>query len=371
VTDHALPPAKVLLVDDLAENLVALRALLRDEGVELLEARSGREALELLLAHEVALALVDVQMPELDGFELAELMRGSNRTRHVPIIFVTAGSSEPRGVFRGYDAGAVDFLFKPVDPRVLRHKVATFCELYRQRQLLARQARELEETLRLNETFVAAVSHDLRNPLNAILVAAEMLAGEAPADLRPLAERVCASGRRMAGLLDDLNDLARARLAKGIPLEFRDADLGDVARKVVAEHESLCPECEFGLSAEGDLRGRWDDPRLEQVLSNLLGNAARHRSTGTRVSVRLDGGKPDRVELSVHNEGSIDPALLPQIFDPFRSGKGAQGRSSGLGLGLYIVDQIVRGHGGHVAAISGDDGVTFRVVLPRVASPGP
>ncbi|HEU4535770.1 MAG TPA: response regulator, partial [Polyangiaceae bacterium] len=172
MTDRDLPPARVLLVDDLDENLVALGALLRDAGVETLAARSGREALELLLEHEVALALVDVQMPELDGFELAELMRGSSRTRHVPIIFVTAGASEPRRVFRGYDAGAVDFLFKPVDQYILRHKVATFCELYRHRQLLARQARELEETLRLNETFVAAVSHDLRNPLNAILMGA-------------------------------------------------------------------------------------------------------------------------------------------------------------------------------------------------------
>src|SRR6185312_10736222 len=104
-------PIKYLLVDDLEENLIALEALLRRDGVEILKASSGREALELLLAHDVALALLDVQMPEMDGFELAELMRGAERTRHVPIIFVTAATHEPQRVFQAYDAGAVDFLF--------------------------------------------------------------------------------------------------------------------------------------------------------------------------------------------------------------------------------------------------------------------
>src|SRR6201996_3277354 len=113
---------KVLLVDDLEENLLALAALLSSDEVEVLKARSGSEALELLLAHDVALALLDVQMPEMDGFQLAELMRGSERTKHVPLIFVTAGSRDQYRHFKGYEAGAVDFLYKPVDPHVLRSK---------------------------------------------------------------------------------------------------------------------------------------------------------------------------------------------------------------------------------------------------------
>src|ERR1043165_4653452 len=121
-----LEPLKILLVDDTPDNLVVLEALLRRDGVELLAARSGAEALELLLVHEVALALVDVQMPDMDGFELAELMRGAERTRHVPIIFITAGIREGQHVFKGYDAGAVDFLFKPIDPSILKHKTEVF-----------------------------------------------------------------------------------------------------------------------------------------------------------------------------------------------------------------------------------------------------
>src|SRR5471032_1543919 len=127
---------KCLLVDDLEDNLLALSALLHRDDVDVLTARSGSEALELLLVHEIALALLDVQMPGMDGFELAELMRGTERTRRVPIIFLTAGSADRQRRFRGYEAGAVDFLHKPLEPDILRSKAEVFFELYRQQQQL-------------------------------------------------------------------------------------------------------------------------------------------------------------------------------------------------------------------------------------------
>ena len=132
-------PVKVLAVDDVPENLIALEALLAEEGLELLTAASGMEALELLLVHDVALALLDVQMPGIDGFELAELMRGTERTRRVPIIFLTAVATDERRRFRGFETGAVDYLLKPVDPQIVRNKVEIFVELARQRQEIARQ----------------------------------------------------------------------------------------------------------------------------------------------------------------------------------------------------------------------------------------
>src|SRR6201986_4880540 len=140
----AMNPVYFLLVDDLQENLLSLEALLRRDGLVLLKARSGDEALELLLANDVALALVDVQMPGLNGFELAELMRGNERTRRVPIIFVTAGTADSQRRFRGYEAGAVDFIQKPIEPDILRSKADVFFDLYRQRQQLAAQRGELE-----------------------------------------------------------------------------------------------------------------------------------------------------------------------------------------------------------------------------------
>ena len=224
-----------LLVDDLEENLLALSAVLRRDDVEILTARSGAEALELLLAHDVALALVDVQMPEMDGFELAELMRGSERTRHIPIIFVTAASREPSRAFKGYHAGAVDFLYKPIDPLILESKARVFFELHRHRLALAEELRQRSETLRLNEMFTAVLGHDLRNPLNAILTGAFLLQrrSDDPA-VRETAARILSSGQRMTRMIEDMLDLTRARLAGGIPLKRSSANLAAVVDRVVA-----------------------------------------------------------------------------------------------------------------------------------------
>src|SRR6202451_2067501 len=170
-----LQPVKCLIVDDLEENLLALSALLEREDVQVLTAQSGAEALELLLVHDVALAFLDVQMPEMDGFELAELLRGSERTRHIPLIFVTAGAREQQRMFKGYDSGAVDFIYKPIEPRILKNKADVFFELYRQKQQLAFELQDRSETLRLNEMFSALLAHDLRSPLSAILASANLL----------------------------------------------------------------------------------------------------------------------------------------------------------------------------------------------------
>ena len=356
--DRTLTLVKFLLVDDLEENLVALEALLRRDGLEILKARSGRQALELLLVHDVALALIDVHMPDIDGFELAELMRGTARTRTVPIIFVTAESSEEHRVFQGYDAGAVDFLHKPVDPRILRHKTETFFQLERQRMQLA-------ETLRLNETFVAAVGHDLRNPLNAILTAAQLLEMTATDDrTRLTASRLRSSGKRMSAIIDDLFDLARVRLGGGLTIEPGETDLLAIAQRVVTEHQQVHPRRAFDVHPSGDLRGEWDERRLEQVLSNLIGNALRHGARDSVIAIRLDGAG-EEVTFSVHNRGTIPPDILPALFDPFRSGREKASRE-GLGLGLFIVRQVIEAHGGSVEVTSTEqDGTTVGIRLPR------
>src|ERR1700742_3164985 len=167
-------PVSFLLVDDLEENLLSLEALLRLDGLAILKARSGDEALELLLAHDVALALIDVQMPGLNGFELAELMRGNERTRRIPIIFVTAGTADRQRRFRGYEAGAVDFIQKPIEPDILRSKADVFFELYRQRQQIAAQrdelesqANALEEAGRRKDEYLSMLTHDIAQHRNA------------------------------------------------------------------------------------------------------------------------------------------------------------------------------------------------------------
>ena len=140
-------PINILVVDDIEQNLVALDAVLARPDIVILKAGSGAEALELLLTHDVALALLDVQMPGMDGFELAELIRGSARTRDIPLIVRTAATREPTYSFRGYEAGAVDFLFKPLDVKALKGKVQVFVQLYQQKRELAAQLDELKRSL--------------------------------------------------------------------------------------------------------------------------------------------------------------------------------------------------------------------------------
>jgi signal transduction histidine kinase len=369
---------KVLMVDDLPENLLALRSLLRRDDLELLEARGGREALEMLLDHDVAVALIDVQMPEMDGFELAELMRGSERTRHVPIILVTATSREEHRVFRGYDAGATDFLFKPLEPFAVQSKVDTFVQLHRQRRMLDAQIedlhrardeherllQELRETLQLNETLVAVLAHDLRNPLNVVSVTAALLARYDEPSIKKSAERLRAASGRMARLVSDLLDFARARGGGGIPIAPRSVDLGELAQPLVEEQRLVNRGRRIDFERTGDLAGTWDADRLAQVVGNLVSNAVTHGRPEDPITLRLDGNKPDVVLLSVENGGEIPASVATRLFEPFATAT-RHSEPRGLGLGLFIVRQIVRAHGGDASAKSGGGRTIIAVRLPR------
>ncbi len=361
-----LPLAKCLMVDDLDDNLIALQALLEDQGIELLMARSGPEALELLLLHEVALALVDVQMPGMDGFELAELMRGSERTRHVPIIFVTAGSHDQQRQFKGYDSGAVDFLFKPIEPRMLRSKVGVFCQLYRQKQQLARNLQQRTEDLRTHEMFTAVLGHDLRAPLSSIMMASELLVRKPDESVQRVGTRVQQSSRMMSRMIEDLLDLARARVGGGLAVTRTSCDICAVVERVVHERGMARPERPVSLQCTGDYLGQWDGDRIAQVVSNLVGNAQQHGAPEAPVEVEVDGQHPEHLVIRVCNAGHIPEELQPSLFDPFRSGRRTSGRGEGLGLGLYIVQQIVLAHGGRVTLQSRPgERTVFTVTLPR------
>jgi signal transduction histidine kinase len=362
---------KCLIVDDLEDNLLALSSLLRRDDVEVIAARSGAEALDkLLMDANVALALVDVQMPEMDGFELAEFMRGSERTRHIPIIFATAASRDQHRLFKGYEAGAVDFLYKPLDPFILKNKADVFFELYRQKQRLARELHDRTEMLRLQETFAAVLGHDLRTPLGAIVTGAQLLQHRHEDEaVKRIAGRMLSSGLRMTRMIEDLLDLTRARLAGGIPIVRVPGDLGTIVERVVQEQQAAFPNRSVEFTRQGNLAGSWDTARLGQLSSNLIGNALQHGAEGQPVRVVVDGADSDAVGISVSNGGSIPQGIVPHLFDPFRGAERQQGRLDGLGLGLYIAQQIARAHEGAVNVDLGVPGeVTFAVRIPRVAA---
>ena len=354
------PQPIVLAVDDVQENLQVLGAVLGEMNLRLLTAASGPDALEHLLQHEVALALVDVQMPGMSGFELAELMRGTDRTRHVPIIFVTAAAPERGRIFRGYEAGAVDFLFKPIEPHLLRSKVGVFIELYRQRQLLARQLEEHRQLVRTAEMMTGVLGHDLRNPLSAIVSAAEALRITAPHDqqVQKLARTILSSSARMRRLVEQLLDFATARLG-ALPVRKTYIDLAELTEHAAGEVRVQHPEVTVTLN--GDLHGHWDPDRILQVLSNLIGNAVTHGTKHGSVNVRADGDDATAVVLEIENAGEIPEAVRAQLFSPFVTGP----RAGGAGLGLYIVQQIVVAHGGTIEALSRDGHTVMRIRLPR------
>jgi signal transduction histidine kinase len=413
----------ILLVDDHEENLLALEAILVDPAYNLVRASSGRAALKEVLRRDFALILLDVAMPDLDGYETAELIRSRDRSRQTPIIFLTANYRSDAQVFRGYSVGAVDYLFKPFSPEILKSKVSVFVELYLKREALKRQAQallraheeledrvrartrelaELNESLRdevderkrieadrlvlleseqraraqaeavnrLKDEFLATLSHELRTPLNAILGWAHLLTSRKP-DAGML-ERAIGVIRNNAmaqsQLIEDILDVSRIiggklRLKLGrVPLrEVIDAALDSVSPAAQAKAIEIVRDIEDVEAIVGDY------DRLQQIAWNLLSNAVKFTPREGRVTVTLKRRRDD-VLLEVQDTGiGISPDFLPFVFDRFSQADGsATRRHGGLGLGMAIVRYLVELHGGVVRARSEGEGMgaTFTITLP-------
>jgi signal transduction histidine kinase len=231
----------------------------------------------------------------------------------------------------------------------------------------ARLYTRADRLLRFAETFVGVLGHDLRNPLGAIAYSAQLIlqADDAPRAVAP-ARRIAHSAARMARMIDQLLDFTRMRLG-GLRLQRGPVSLAEICQDVVDELRGVHGAHRVDLSCRGDAIGAWDPDRLSQLVSNLVANALTHGRQQSAVQVAVDGTDADEVVVEVHNDGTIPSALLPSIFEPMHAGAGPRGeRSSGLGLGLFIVQHIARAHGGVVEVASSDErGTTFRVALPR------
>jgi signal transduction histidine kinase len=363
VANATLAVPAILIVDDNRSNLVALEAALQPVAFDVVAAQSGAEALERIAARDFVTIVMDVHMPGLDGYQTTAMIRRIERSRDVPVIFLTAAYNEPEHTRRGYALGAVDYIVKPFDAEVLQAKIKALVSLYLRGERSERERSEAAE--RMKAVFLGAVGHDLRDPLNTILMASQMMlrgkecsdAGHAAA-----ARRIGRSAERMNRIIEDILDLTRSEVTGSVAVRVRPADLGELCRTVVDECRIAHPGRVIELDARGDLTGRWDPDRLVRVASNLLGNAIAHSAEDPiRVSAFEDGKD---VVLVVHNRGApIDDQVLPTLFAPFRRGKTT---ARGLGLGLYIVRQSVLAHHGRVDVKStAVDGTSFTVVLPR------
>ena len=372
-------PINFLLVDDLEENLLALEALLQRDGLACLKARSGEEALELLLVHDVALALLDVQMPGMDGFQLAEFMRGAERARHIPIIFVTAGSADAQRRFRGYEAGAVDFIQKPIEADVLRSKANVFFDLHQQhRQILAQRdelaayAEALRAADRNKNDFLAVLGHEIRNPVMALGAGLHLLNRRDDPNLAlEIRAQMDRQVQHLARLVDDLLDISRIDQGK-FALRKEKVALQTVLQFAV---EASRPQIDANRHAfSTDIPAdppTWldaDPTRLAQVVSNLLNNAAKYTPQGGQIHLAARVTPDGFAEIEVADNGiGIPENMRSKIFELFTQVRSADKRAhEGLGIGLALVKQLVELHGGTITLKDSgvDVGSRFQVRLP-------
>jgi signal transduction histidine kinase len=372
-------PVNILLVDDKPENLAVLESILDHPDYRLTKALSAQEALVALFATDFALIVLDVQMPETSGFELAHLIKERKRTRDIPIIFVTAHSGEEKDVLSGYSAGAVDYLTKPINPAIVSSKVAVFAELYRKTKALdaanlALKARN-QELLAVNkdlEAFSYSVSHDLRAPLRHIAGFVDQLRQEIDSqldgDARFFLERIQEAAAQMGKLIDHL--LAFSRMGR---TELR---VGPVDMNVLIQQalDELQPELE-GRRIELQLAAlptvAADPALMRQVWTNLLSNALKYTRPRdpARVEVGCQGPSGGDLVFFVRDNGvGFDMKYADKLFGVFQRLHRAP-EFEGTGIGLANVRRIISRHGGHVWAEGKPDaGATISFTLPKPAA---
>lgn len=394
-TDRDQQAAHILLVDDRRENLLALEAVLAELGQPLVTAESSKEALRLVLNQDFAVILLDVQMPDIDGFEAAALIRDRERSRHIPIIFLTALGTTALEVSRGYSLGAVDYLFKPVVPDILKAKVSAFVELHLMRMRLREQAaqltavnRQLEEEIakhkaaeaevRLRsaqleavngelEAFSYSVSHDLRAPIRHLDGFAALLRQHAGPALDGKGARylqiISDSAKQMGTLVDNL--LNFSRIAR-VEMRKTAVDLSALVKEALQELGPDLAGREIAWTIGELPTVQADAALLKQVLINLIGNAVKY--TGRRPLGRIEIGHyagADEVVVFVRDNGAgFDMRYLDKLFRVFqRLHHGSE--FEGTGIGLANVRRIIQRHGGRIWAEGKvEEGATFYFALP-------
>jgi two-component system sensor histidine kinase/response regulator len=365
---------KILIVDDKPENLVALEVILKDLDVELVRATSGNEALKATLYHDFALALLDIQMPEMDGYELASILRGEEKTARLPFIFISAVYTGYNDVFKGYEQGAFSYLTKPFQPEILINKVKFFIEkhqqeiaLYQLNEDLKEKNIDLEMINKELESFTYSVSHDLRAPLRAINGYAEVLQRSYEQTLddrgKQFLGKVIASAERMEDLIEKLlafSRIGRRKVNKTL------VDMNDLVREAL---EEVCSDMSYKMpqvairelpAVQGDIE------LLRQVFINLLSNAFKYSSKKDEAVIEIGAQREgNEVIYSVKDNGAgFDMSHAGKLFGVFQRMHGSS-EFEGTGVGLAIVQRIIEHHGGRVwAEAEKDKGATFSFALP-------
>ncbi|MDP4184689.1 MAG: hybrid sensor histidine kinase/response regulator [Bacteroidota bacterium] len=365
---------KILLVDDRPENIFVLEQIINSPDRELLKANSGNEALKIAYKNlDISLILLDVQMPDMDGFEVAEFLKSNTKTSNIPIIFVTAISKEKKYVVRGLEEGAIDYLFKPLDPQITSAKVSTLLRLKEQQQMIQSQN---EELLKLNEEknyLLGMAAHDLRNPLNGIIGFSSMLMGEIyeklDEDQKTMLELIQTASNNMLNIINDLLDVSKIEAGK-LQLHFKETDIVTLIRNNVHLNGLIAEKKNIRLTYNGPIENiilKVDPARFAEIIDNLLSNAIKYSHSDTDVTLSLTTS-PDKIVIAVSDQGQgIVQEELRQLFQPFKKARGVKSTAGeqSTGLGLAIVKKIVEAHQGNISAESEvGKGSTFTVTLP-------
>ena len=370
-TDPAAEPtarrSNILAVDDHPENLLALESVLKDLGQNVVTAGSGKEALLRVLDMDFAVILLDVQMPGMDGFETAAMIRQREKSHLTPIIFVTASLSDRDShMFKGYQHGAVDYLFKPFAPEILRSKVAVFVELDQKRHELMLRNEELRRSNEALEQFAYVASHDLREPLRKMAGFSQLLERRYKGKLDEEADRLISyivdGAARLQNLIADLLDFSRVGSSRA---QWSVVQTATILERVMENLGVLIQESRAVITHDDLPPVRGDSSQLVQLFQNLVANALKFR--GTEPPVVHVGVRPgdDFWEFSVRDNGiGISPQYFPQIFELFKRLHSKE-QYPGTGIGLAICKKVVENHGGKIWVESRPGaGSTFFFTLP-------
>jgi len=384
----------ILIVDDRNENLITLESIIQNEELNIIKAMSGNEALALMLEHEISLVLLDVNMPGMDGFETAELMRGSERTKSIPIIFITATYRQPKQIFRGYETGAVDYLYKPLDRKILQNKIRAYIDFFKQKHALQVTTKQLQKTIEevakakraaeeatiAKSSFLASMSHEIRTPLNGIIGMTDLILmdKDIPDQYFEHLTDIKQSSESLLEIINEILDISKIEADK-LEIETIEFSIRDMIEKVIRllSVKTFQSKLEFLCLHPAGLPDRMigDPTRIRQVLINLLGNAIKFTDEGVIafiIEVIEQNQHAVLLKFIVKDTGiGIHADKTDQLFESYRQADNSTSRNyGGTGLGLTISKRLVELMGGRIGVESRlGQGSSFYFTLPLSLAP--
>ena len=365
----------ILIVDDKPENLVSLRGFLEYNNFEVEEASSGEEALRKVLKKVYSLIILDVQMPGMDGFEVAETILDYSKAKDTPILFLSAVNINKEFITRGYQSGAVDYITKPFDPDILLLKVKTFNRLFEQnnqlKQIQKTLKREIENRRELEkkkDEFISIASHELKTPLTSIRGYIQLLERlinkEGNENLKPYISKVSSQINKLGDLVSDLLDISNMESGK-MKFNIRPFSFEDMLNNAIDNIKQIFPEHIIVKNGSANVLYPGDEMRIEQVVINYLTNAIKYSPDHRKIEVDSILDK-NWLEVRVTDHGiGISQELQEQLFEKFFRVEESSNRFQGLGIGLYICQEVIQRHEGTCGVISElGNGSTFYFRLP-------